>query len=38
MLDGKEVASAPLVALKPVAEAGFFGRMYDEFLMWWNAE
>lgn len=38
MLDGKEVAQAPLVALKPVAEAGFFGRMYDEFLMWWNAE
>jgi D-alanyl-D-alanine carboxypeptidase (penicillin-binding protein 5/6) len=38
MLDGKEVASAPLVALKPVAEAGFLGRMYDEFLMWWNAE
>lgn len=38
MLDGKEVASAPLVALAPVAEAGFFGRMYDEFLMWWNAE
>jgi D-alanyl-D-alanine carboxypeptidase (penicillin-binding protein 5/6) len=38
MLDGKEVASAPLVALKPVAEAGFMGRMYDEFIMWWNAE
>lgn len=38
MLDGKEVAAAPLVALKPVAEAGFVGRMYDEFLMWWNAE
>lgn len=38
MLDGKEVAQAPLVALKPVAEAGFFGRIYDEFIMWWNAE
>ena len=38
MLDGKEVASAPLVALKPVAEAGFFGRMYDDFRMWWDAE
>ena len=38
MLDGKEVASAPLVALKPVAEAGFVGRMVDEFVMWWNAE
>jgi D-alanyl-D-alanine carboxypeptidase (penicillin-binding protein 5/6) len=38
MLDGKEVASAPLVALKPVAEAGFFGRMYDEFILWWDAE
>ncbi len=38
MLDGSEVASAPLVALKPVAEAGFFGRMVDEALMWWRAE
>jgi D-alanyl-D-alanine carboxypeptidase (penicillin-binding protein 5/6) len=38
MLDGEPVAEAPLVALKPVAEAGFFGRTYDEFLMWWNAE
>lgn len=38
VLDGKDVASAPLVALKPVAEAGFFGRLYDEFRIWWNAE
>jgi len=37
-LDGKEVARAPLVALQPVAEAGFLGRLYDDFRMWWNAE
>lgn len=38
LLDGKPVAEAPLVALQAVPEAGFFGRMYDEFQMWWNAE
>lgn len=38
MLDGELVASAPLVALAAVPEAGFVGRMIDEFRLWWNAE
>ncbi|MCZ8318775.1 MAG: D-alanyl-D-alanine carboxypeptidase family protein [Lysobacteraceae bacterium] len=38
MLDGKPVAEAPLVALSAVPEAGFVGRMVDEFRLWWNAE
>lgn len=37
-LDGRTVAEAPLVARQAVAEAGFFGRLYDEFRLWWNAE
>ena len=28
-LDGKVIAEKPLVALKPVEEAGFFARMID---------
>jgi len=35
-LDGKVVAEAPLVAKTAVAEAGFFGRLWDGFLMWWD--
>ena len=35
-LDGKVVAEAPLVAKVAVAEAGFFGRLWDGFLMWWD--
>ena len=35
-LDGKVVAEAPLVANVAVAEAGFFGRLWDGFLMWWD--
>ena len=35
---GKQViASAPLVALDDVEEAGFFGRLWDAFWMWWES-
>ncbi len=35
---GKDViASAPLVALDDVEEAGFFGRLWDAFWMWWES-
>ncbi|TWT19736.1 D-alanyl-D-alanine carboxypeptidase family protein [Luteimonas wenzhouensis] len=37
-LDGKVVAERPLVALEEVAEAGFFKRLWHEFLMWWYAD
>lgn len=37
-LDGKVVAERPLVALQAVEEAGFFKRLWHEFLMWWNAD
>ena len=37
-LDGKVVAERPLVALEAVEEAGFFKRLWHEFLMWWNAD
>ena len=36
-LDGKTIASAPLVALDDVEEAGFFGRLWDAFWMWWES-
>jgi D-alanyl-D-alanine carboxypeptidase (penicillin-binding protein 5/6) len=36
-LDGKVVAEAPLVATTAVAKAGFFGRLWDGFLMWWDS-
>ncbi|MGH8107582.1 MAG: D-alanyl-D-alanine carboxypeptidase family protein, partial [Arenimonas sp.] len=36
-LDGKVIAERPLVALTGVEEAGFFGRMWDEFWMWWES-
>ncbi|MCD9006076.1 D-alanyl-D-alanine carboxypeptidase [Luteimonas sp. XNQY3] len=36
-LDGKVIAERPLVALEAVEEAGFFKRLWHEFLMWWNA-
>jgi D-alanyl-D-alanine carboxypeptidase (penicillin-binding protein 5/6) len=36
-LDGKQVATAPLVALDDVEEAGFFGRLWDAFWMWWDS-
>ncbi len=37
-LDGKVIAQRPLVALEAVPQAGFFGRLYDEFWMWWDAD
>ena len=36
-LDGKEIASAPLVALNAVEEAGFFKRLWHEIRMWWDS-
>ena len=36
-LDGKVVASAPLVALNAVEEGGFFKRLWHELLMWWDS-
>jgi serine-type D-Ala-D-Ala carboxypeptidase (penicillin-binding protein 5/6) len=38
MLDGKTVIEAPLVALQKIPEAGFFKRLWHEFLMWWESE
>lgn len=35
-LDGKVIAEAPLTAKTAVAEAGFFGRLWDSILMWWD--
>lgn len=37
-LDGKVVAERPLVALEAVQQAGFFKRLWHEFLMWWYAD
>ena len=37
-LDGKVIAERPLVALNEVPEAGFFGRLWDEFWMWWQSK
>ncbi|SIQ16804.1 D-alanyl-D-alanine carboxypeptidase family protein [Solilutibacter tolerans] len=36
-LDGKEIASAPLVAMEAVEEAGFFKRLWHEIMMWWDS-
>ena len=36
-LDGKEIASAPLVAIEAVEQAGFFKGLWHEILMWWDA-
>jgi len=35
VLDGKVIAESPLVALEDVEKAGFFKRLWHEFLMWW---
>ena len=35
-LDGKVIAEKPLVALKPVEEAGFFARMIDHIKMFFS--
>jgi D-alanyl-D-alanine carboxypeptidase (penicillin-binding protein 5/6) len=38
LLDGKVVIEAPLVAIEGVPEAGFFKRLWHEFLMWWESD
>ncbi|KFN43721.1 D-alanyl-D-alanine carboxypeptidase family protein [Arenimonas oryziterrae] len=37
-LDGKDIASRPLIAVNAVEEGGFFKRLWDEFWMWWESE
>ena len=37
-LDGKVVAQAPLVALNAVEQGGFFRRLWDSLMMWWESE
>ena len=37
VLDGKVIAQRPLVALNAVEEGGFFKRMWDELMMWWDS-
>jgi D-alanyl-D-alanine carboxypeptidase (penicillin-binding protein 5/6) len=37
-LDGKVIAQAPLVAINPVEEGGFFKRLWDAFWMWWDSD
>lgn len=37
-LDGKPVAERPLIALADVSEGGFFGRLWDEVMLWWQSE
>lgn len=36
-LAGKVIAQQPLVALNGIPEAGFFKRLWHEFLMWWDS-
>ena len=36
-LNGKVVAERPLVALNAVEEGGFFKRMWDVLMMWWES-
>ena len=36
-LDGKTIATRPLVALEAVEEGGFFKRLWDELMMWWES-
>ncbi|MNJ78345.1 D-alanyl-D-alanine carboxypeptidase DacC precursor [compost metagenome] len=36
MVDGKPAMQFPVVALEPVAEAGFAGRAWDSVRMWWR--
>jgi len=36
-LDGKVVATRPLIALESVDEGGFFKRLWDELMMWWES-
>ncbi|MFF7399970.1 D-alanyl-D-alanine carboxypeptidase family protein [Achromobacter sp. NPDC008082] len=36
MVDGKPAMQFPVVALEPVAEAGFAGRAWDSVRLWWR--
>jgi serine-type D-Ala-D-Ala carboxypeptidase (penicillin-binding protein 5/6) len=36
-LDGKVVAQRPLIALNAVEAGGFFKRLWDELMMWWES-
>src|SRR5699024_1080226 len=38
VLEGEVVAERPLVALAAVERAGFFKRLWHEFLMWWQSD
>ena len=38
VLDGEVVAERELVALEAVERAGFFKRLWHEFLMWWRSD
>jgi len=37
-LDDEVVVERPLVALEAVEQAGFFKRLWHEFLMWWHSD
>jgi len=37
VLDGKVIAQRPLVAISAVEEGGFFKRLWDELMMWWES-
>jgi len=36
-LDNKVIAERPIIALQDVPEANFFGRLWDELMMWWES-
>lgn len=38
MLDDTVLTERPLVALIDAPEAGFFGRMSDELMLWWQSK
>lgn len=38
MLDGKQIAQAPLVAMNDVPMSGFFDRLWDSALLWWESK
>jgi D-alanyl-D-alanine carboxypeptidase (penicillin-binding protein 5/6) len=37
MLNGVVLQQRPLVALAEIKQAGFFGRIWDDFMMWWKS-
>ncbi|RAP60240.1 peptidase [Achromobacter sp. HZ01] len=38
LVDGKPALQFPVVALEPVAEAGFAGRAWDSIRLWWRGQ